>query len=127
MYIEQLTPELERKLAVEELWARRNVLAEIMNAERLKVYMARRALFVPPHFARMDVMWQETRDQRRPLISDRDMGTARTNRRLARVDLSPDRNDGLELCCATAGNTGLENPRLARALPRTPRRPNGFW
>lgn len=32
--MEQLTPELERRLQVEELWARRNVLADSMNAMR---------------------------------------------------------------------------------------------
>src|SRR5437870_4577711 len=31
---DDLPPEIERRLQVEELWARRNVLAELMNAER---------------------------------------------------------------------------------------------
>ncbi len=35
-------PEILRRLRVEELWARRNVLAGPMNAERLKVYVQRR-------------------------------------------------------------------------------------
>jgi hypothetical protein len=35
-------PEILRRLQVEELWARRNVLAGPMNAERLKVYVQRR-------------------------------------------------------------------------------------
>ena len=60
-YTEELTPEIERKLAVEELWARRHVLAELMNAERLKVYLQRRALFTPPAFERLDAMWSDTR------------------------------------------------------------------
>jgi len=39
---DDLPPEIERRLQVEELWARRNVLAELMNAERLRVYALRR-------------------------------------------------------------------------------------
>jgi hypothetical protein len=35
--------EILRRLQVEELWARRDVLAGPMNAERLKVYVQRRA------------------------------------------------------------------------------------
>jgi hypothetical protein len=35
-------PEILRRLQVEELWARRNVLAGPMNAERLKAYLQRR-------------------------------------------------------------------------------------
>ena len=31
--MEQLTPELERRIQVEELWGRRVVLEETMNAE----------------------------------------------------------------------------------------------
>jgi hypothetical protein len=61
MYTEELTPEIERKLVVEEFWARRQVLAELMNAERLRVYLQRRALFTPPAFERLDVLWSETR------------------------------------------------------------------
>jgi hypothetical protein len=37
-----LPPEIVRRLQVEELWARRNVLAAMMNAERLKNYAERR-------------------------------------------------------------------------------------
>ena len=40
---DDLPPEILRRLQVEELWARRNVLAELMNAERLQVYARRRA------------------------------------------------------------------------------------
>jgi hypothetical protein len=40
---DDLPPEILRRLQVEELWARRNVLAALMNAERLKVYVQRRA------------------------------------------------------------------------------------
>jgi hypothetical protein len=35
--------EILRLLKVEELWARRNVLAGLMNAERLRVYVKRRS------------------------------------------------------------------------------------
>jgi hypothetical protein len=38
---DDLPPEIMRRLQVEELWARRNVLAAMMNAERLKVYADR--------------------------------------------------------------------------------------
>lgn len=40
---DDLPPEILRRLQVEELWARRDVLAELMNAERLQVYSLRRA------------------------------------------------------------------------------------
>lgn len=40
---DDLPPEIRRRVQVEELWARRNVLAVMMNAERLKVYAGRRA------------------------------------------------------------------------------------
>jgi hypothetical protein len=39
---DHLPPEILRRLQVEELWARRNVLAGLMNAERLKVFAQRR-------------------------------------------------------------------------------------
>lgn len=39
---DNLPPELQRRLQVEELWARRNVLAGVMNADRLKAYNGRR-------------------------------------------------------------------------------------
>ena len=38
---DDLPPEILRRLQVEELWARRHVLAELMNAERLQVYTQR--------------------------------------------------------------------------------------
>lgn len=43
---DDLPPEIQRRLQVEELWARRNVLAELMNAERLQVYTRRYAKVV---------------------------------------------------------------------------------
>ena len=39
---DDLPPEILRRLQVEQLWARRNVLADLMNAERLKVFAQRR-------------------------------------------------------------------------------------
>jgi len=39
---DDLPPEILRRLQVEEFWARRNVLAELMNAERLQGYARRR-------------------------------------------------------------------------------------
>jgi len=36
--------EILRQLQVEELWARRKVLAELMNAERFKLYVNRRSV-----------------------------------------------------------------------------------
>ena len=39
---DHLPPEVLRRLQVEELWARRAVLAGLMNAERLKLYARRR-------------------------------------------------------------------------------------
>lgn len=44
---DDLPPEIQRELQVEELWARRNVLARLMNAERLDLYASRRALLWP--------------------------------------------------------------------------------
>jgi len=38
-----LPSEILRQLQVEELWARRKVLAELMNAERFKLYINRRS------------------------------------------------------------------------------------
>jgi hypothetical protein len=38
---DDLPPEIQRRLQVEELWARRIVLADLMNAERLQVYAQR--------------------------------------------------------------------------------------
>lgn len=42
--MEELTPELERRIQVEELWGRRIVLEEVMNAWRLREYQSRRLL-----------------------------------------------------------------------------------
>jgi len=42
--MDQLTPELERKLQVEELWARRNVLADSINARRKEKFLAQQAV-----------------------------------------------------------------------------------
>jgi hypothetical protein len=56
---DNLPPEIQRRLQVEELWARRNVLAELMNAERLKVYSARHALLWPTRFPAIDMVWKD--------------------------------------------------------------------
>jgi hypothetical protein len=42
--MEELTPELERRIQVEELWGRRVVLEESMNAWRFREYQSRRLL-----------------------------------------------------------------------------------
>lgn len=49
-----LPPEILRRLQVEELWARRNVLAELMNAERVQIY-AQRCTHLAAGCAPMDV------------------------------------------------------------------------
>ena len=56
-----LPPEILRRLQVEELWARRNVLAELMNADRLKIYYQRRAELRPADYPAVDVLWKEPR------------------------------------------------------------------
>ena len=40
---DDLPPEILRRLQVEQLWARRNVLADFMNADRFKAYAQRRS------------------------------------------------------------------------------------
>ena len=42
--MEELTPELERRLQVEEAWARRIVLSDMLNERRLAAYGTRRML-----------------------------------------------------------------------------------
>ncbi len=54
-----LPPELIRRLQVEELWARRIVLAEWMNAERLRNFYQHRAEMRPVSFPAVDVTWKE--------------------------------------------------------------------
>lgn len=56
-----LPPEILRRLQVEELWARRNVLAELMNADRLKIYYQHRADLRPADYPAVDVLWKEPR------------------------------------------------------------------
>jgi len=62
-----LPPEIVRRLQVEELWARRLVLAELMNADRLKIYKQRRAEMWPATFPAVDVVWKEK--QAKPVAS----------------------------------------------------------
>jgi len=56
---DNLSPEILRRLQVEELWARRHVLADLMNAERMEVYVSRRSLHWPTRFAAMDMVWKD--------------------------------------------------------------------
>lgn len=56
---DELLPEILRRLLVEELWARRHVLAELMNAERIKIYTARRSLIWPTRVPAMDMVWKD--------------------------------------------------------------------
>jgi hypothetical protein len=43
--MENLTPELERRLQVEESWARRIVFEDLMNASRHQRFLERKSLF----------------------------------------------------------------------------------
>ncbi|HWU55049.1 MAG TPA: hypothetical protein VN175_06070 [Rhizomicrobium sp.] len=54
-----LPPEIVRRLQVEELWARRLVLADLMNAERLKLFYQRRADIPFAEFPPADPVWKE--------------------------------------------------------------------
>jgi hypothetical protein len=54
-----LPPEIVRRLQVEELWARRLVLADLINAERLKLFYRRRAEIRVASFPSVDVTWKE--------------------------------------------------------------------
>jgi hypothetical protein len=62
-----LPPEILRRLQVEELWARRHVLAELRNAERLKIYYSRRGEIRPESLPAIEIMWKEP--QARPPAS----------------------------------------------------------
>ena len=44
---DDLPEDVLRQLQVEEAWARRTVLADLINAERLELYASRRALLYP--------------------------------------------------------------------------------
>ena len=54
-----LPPEIVRRLQVEELWARRHVLAELMNAGRLKLYYQRRGEIRPESIPFTEMTWEE--------------------------------------------------------------------
>jgi hypothetical protein len=54
-----LPPEIVRRLQVEELWARRLVLADLMNAERLRLYYQRRGEIRPESIPSVEVTWKE--------------------------------------------------------------------
>jgi len=53
-----------RQLQVEESWAHRNVLADLINAERLELYASKRALLWPALLKP-----QELQRERKPLVS----------------------------------------------------------
>jgi hypothetical protein len=53
-----LPPEIVRRLQVEELWARRVVLADLMNAGRLKHYYQRRGEIRPESIPPAEVTWE---------------------------------------------------------------------
>jgi hypothetical protein len=55
----ELPPEIIRRLQVEELWARRFVLADFRNAERLKLYYQRRGEIRPESLPAIEVVWKE--------------------------------------------------------------------
>ena len=54
-----LPPEIVRRLQVEELWARRHVLADLMNAGRLKLYYQRRGELRPESIPAIEMTWKE--------------------------------------------------------------------
>ncbi len=55
-----LPPEIVRRLQVEELWARRLVLADLMNAGRLKLYYQRRGEIRPESIPPVELAWEAT-------------------------------------------------------------------
>jgi len=55
----ELPPEIIRRLQVEELWARRFVLADFRNAERLKLYYQRRGEIRPESIPFTEMTWEE--------------------------------------------------------------------
>ena len=61
-----LPPEIVRRLQVEELWARRLVLADLMNTERLKLYYQRRGEIRPESIPAIEVTWKEPPSRRCP-------------------------------------------------------------
>ena len=81
---DDLPPEIERRLQVEELWARRNVLAGLMNAERLRVYSLRRTHWAADFtgagargkFARLAATVVPMRNRKPPAPVVRSPGTA---------------------------------------------------
>ena len=64
-----LPPELLRRLQVEELWARRTVLAEWMNAERLESYYRHRPEMRPASFPAVDVTGKEPARRAASIVS----------------------------------------------------------
>ena len=68
-----LPPEILRRLQVEELWARRTVLAEWMNAERLETYYRHRPEMRPASFPSIDVTWKEPTKRAASIVSIKTM------------------------------------------------------
>ena len=56
---DNLPAEILRELQVEELWARRAVLANRMNMERLNLYASRRALLWPDNLVYVPGRWRD--------------------------------------------------------------------
>lgn len=72
--MDQLTPELERRLQVEELWARRNVLADSMNACRLEHFREQYSLLT--HFGTKGQRVPSSRDTPDALAGQQDKSAA---------------------------------------------------
>ena len=53
---DDLPEEVLRELQVEEAWARRKVLADLINAERLSLYASKRAFFGPDRLKAPDLV-----------------------------------------------------------------------
>ena len=81
---DDLPPEILRRLQVEELWARRNVLADLMNAERLQVY-AQRCTDLMAGYSPIDV---GSRDRLSRLAAK--VVPIRNGKSFAPIPLSPD-------------------------------------
>jgi hypothetical protein len=95
--MEQLTPELERELQVEELWARRKVLASLANDTRLKDYKTR--LTLASCFALTPVQSAETEEQSgdlaaAPLVHFEPAPAVPALESLPAIAIEPARNSG---------------------------------
>jgi hypothetical protein len=57
---DELPVSVIRELQVEQFWARRTVLADQMNEERINLYASRRALLAPDRLKPTDSSWSPT-------------------------------------------------------------------